>query len=201
LPLWLAVLLKKQKRLNIVPPPWLEVNALSTILDDENKHVESFSQPAPSKAVSGLQDASPPFTISSTADAYAGALPYYWLEMGELLLDAAADDVQDPDTVRRLLKDLREVRMAKMRAGVTVLAGSGAIGLRGVGNVEVGEGRTFITGVIDNLRCVLIYDFAEFNRAIGASREKDEQAIQEQEQDFDEDEDIGVQPFSDEMDL
>jgi GINS complex subunit 2 len=57
------------------------------------------------------------------------------------LLDAAPDDIVDPDTVRRLMRDLREVRMAKMRAGVAVLDGSGMVGLKGVGAMEVCEGR------------------------------------------------------------
>jgi GINS complex subunit 2 len=98
--------------------------------------------------------ASPPFLLSSTADAPDGALPYHWLELGEILLDAASDDIIEPDTVRRLLRDLREMRMAKIRAGVVVLDGSGMVGLKGVGGMEVGEGRAFISGVVDGLRWV-----------------------------------------------
>lgn len=37
-----------------------------------------------------------------------------------MLLDAASDDLVDPDQIRRLLKELREVRMAKIRSGVDV---------------------------------------------------------------------------------
>ncbi len=75
--------------------------------------------------------------------------------MGEILLDAAADDLVDPDGVRRLMRDLREVRMAKMRAGVEALEGGGGVSLKGVGAMEIGEGRGFVGGVVDGLRCVI----------------------------------------------
>lgn len=55
-------------------------------------------------------------------------------------------------------KDLREVRMAKMRSGVDVLdaaaTGGGGVALTGVGSMELGEDRGFITGVVDGLRYV-----------------------------------------------
>lgn len=75
-----------------------------------------------------------------------------------MLLDAASDDLVDPDQIRRLLKDLREVRMAKMRSGVDVLdaaaTGGGGVALTGVGAMEVGEERGFLAGVVDGLRYV-----------------------------------------------
>ena len=54
--------------------------------------------------------------------------------------------------VRRLIRDLREVRMAKLRAGVSVLEGGREVGMKGVGGIEVTEGRAFIGGVVDGLR-------------------------------------------------
>ncbi len=69
-----------------------------------------------------------------------------------MLLDAAPDDIPDPDAVRRLLRDLREVRMSKMRAGVEVLEGGREVKMNGVGAMEVAEGRAFILGVVDGLR-------------------------------------------------
>lgn len=73
-----------------------------------------------------------------------------------MLLEAASDDLVDPDQIRRLLKDLREVRMAKMRSGVDVLdaaaTGGGGVALTGVGAMEIGEERGFLAGVVDGLR-------------------------------------------------
>lgn len=58
------------------------------------------------------------------------------------------------------MRDLREVRLAKLRAGVDVLDAGGGVKMNGVGGMEVAEGRSFIAGVVDGLR------------RIGASREQ-----------------------------
>ncbi|GAB7355030.1 hypothetical protein MBLNU459_g5631t1 [Dothideomycetes sp. NU459] len=170
LPLWLALLLKRQRRANISPPAWLHPDALSAILEIEVEHDEAFS-PAPTLPpsttsasesyldVAALEPA-PPFLQSSTNAAPPDALPYHWLELSHMLLSAAPDDFDDPDTVRRLLRDLREVRMAKLRRGVRVLDAGGGVQMNGVGAMEVAECRQFIGGVIDGLR------------VIGASREQ-----------------------------
>lgn len=72
--------------------------------------------------------------------------------MGHTLLSAAGDDFDDPDTVRRLLRDLREVRMAKLRKGVRVLDAGAGVQMNGVGAMEVAECRNFVVGVVDGLR-------------------------------------------------
>lgn len=97
-----------------------------------------------------------------------------------MLLDAASDDLVDPVQIRRLLKDLREVRMAKMRSGVDVLdaaaTGGGGVALTGVGAMEVGEERGFVAGVVNGLRYVLQKkdgdDILIALRKIGASKEQ-----------------------------
>jgi len=149
LPLWLALLLKRQRRANIIPPPWLSPASLEAILRLETT-VSSFTAPPPMPP----NTTSPPFLPSATADAPPDALPYHWLELGEMLLDAATDDISEADSIRRLMRDLREVRMAKMRAGVTVLEGGREVKMNGVGGMEVSEGRAFIGGVVDELRYV-----------------------------------------------
>jgi GINS complex subunit 2 len=99
------------------------------------------------------------------------------MELGEMLLEAASDDFEDPDNVRKLLRGLREVRMAKLRSGVEVLDAGGGVKMNGVGGMEVGEGRAFVTGVIDGLRFVIRtrrrLEFGLMNgRKIAASREQ-----------------------------
>jgi GINS complex subunit 2 len=73
-----------------------------------------------------------------------------------MLLEAASDDLVDPNQTRRLLKDLREVRTAKMRKGIDVLDAAamagGGVALTGVGAMEIGEMRGLVTGVVENLR-------------------------------------------------
>jgi len=169
LPLWLALLFKRQKRANIRPPPWLSVEALTQILDFETDIRTSavLSPPPDLPAAQGVSleedaylshaslDLSPPFdTDASTVRAQADALPYHWLELGHLLLTHAADDFDDPDTTRRLLRDLREVRMSKLRKGFKVLGPGAGVKLNGVGGMEVAEIRGFVGGVVDGLRFV-----------------------------------------------
>ncbi len=55
------------------------------------------------------------------------------------------------------MRDLREVRMAKLRAGVDVLEGGREVKMNGVGGMEIAEGRAFIVGVVDGLRSVFFF--------------------------------------------
>ncbi|CAD6499942.1 BgTH12-04047 [Blumeria graminis f. sp. triticale] len=158
LPLWLALLLKRQGRANILPPPWLLAPSLQQILSYETEVSPlTFSPPPPHpypvSAYSASTDRiSPPFLPSSTVNASPDHLPYHWLELGEILLEACSEDIPDSEVVRGLLRDLREVRMAKMRSSIKELDSGGINSLRGVGSMEVAQGRAFITGVMDGLR-------------------------------------------------
>jgi len=64
-----------------------------------------------------------------------------------------------------------------MRARVKQLEGGGALSLEGVGAMEVSEGRSFIVGVMDNLR------------RLGASREAVRRENQEEDGNDDDDDD------------
>ncbi|KAF7194738.1 DNA replication complex GINS protein PSF2 [Pseudocercospora fuligena] len=166
--LWLALLLKRQKRANISPPPWLSIPALTALLDFETdeKCAGVFSPapalPAPS-GVSALpgdpylspesQEISTPFLKdSSTTRAQPDALPYHWIEISHLLLSHASDDFEDPEVVRRLVRDLREVRMSKLRRGYQALEAGAGLKVNGVGGMEVAEVRGFVGGVVDGMR-------------------------------------------------
>lgn len=172
LPLWLALLLKKQRRANIVPPAWLHPASLTEIIRLETvADPQAFSKPPPQPArgdalgfahrvnTSPLGDTdvvlAPPFLPSCIAEAPAGYLPYHWFEMAEMLLTHAGDDMPAAaGEVRGLLRDLVEVRAAKMRSSTTQLEsfGGGVINLRGVGAMELAENRGFVLGVVDGVR-------------------------------------------------
>ena len=82
--------------------------------------------------------------------------------MAELLLAHCPDSFPssaDVNTIRSLLRDIREVRQSKLRAGMKGLEGGGVVSLRGVGAMEVAVERGFVVGVVGGLR------------AVGASRE------------------------------
>lgn len=112
----------------------------------------------------GSEIVSPPFLAQSTAvdgESKESHLPYHWLELGELLLGQCPDSFGDAGVnyVRGLLRDIREVRQSKLRAGMKGLEGGGVVSLRGVGAMEVATERAFVVGVIEGLR------------KVGASRE------------------------------
>ncbi|KAL9059572.1 MAG: hypothetical protein Q9162_001077 [Coniocarpon cinnabarinum] len=166
LPLWLALLLKKQRRADIAPPPWLHPHSLQSILEQEtaeaNRYAFTNAQPLPQPEE--RKDAwdvdtsdreiqpTPPFANENTASGSAEHLPYHWLSIAQILLANASDDIVEPESVRRLLRDLREVRAAKVRAGMNVLDAGAGVRMNGVGALELGEARGFVTGVVDGLR-------------------------------------------------
>ncbi|KAH0597190.1 hypothetical protein MHUMG1_04567 [Metarhizium humberi] len=171
LPLWLALLLKKQRRANIVPPPWMHPDSLRDVIHHETKvDTKGWAPPPPPpsradslgnatriNALSGKETIlSPPFLPSCTADAPSGALPYHWFELAEMLLAHAGDDIASASEVRSLLRDLQEVRAAKMRSSTAQLESGvdGVMSLRGVGAMELAESRGFVTGVVEGVRTI-----------------------------------------------
>ena len=101
-----------------------------------------------------LEFSSPFLKDAATSRAQQDALPYHWLELAHLLLTHAADDFQEADAVRRLLRDLKEVRMSKLRKGFKVLEAGAGVKMNGVGGMEIAEVRGFVTGMVDGLRYV-----------------------------------------------
>lgn len=73
-----------------------------------------------------------------------------------MLLAHAADDIPTSSEVRSLLRDLQEVRAAKMRASTAELENGvdSVMSLRGVGAMELSESRGFVIGVLEGLRKV-----------------------------------------------
>lgn len=102
--------------------------------------------------------------------------------------------------------------MAKLRAGVGVLEGGREVNMNGVGGMEIAEGRAFIAGVVDGLRCVqiLLILFDSYrgkihwlkrnwhaNRKIGTSKELSRKEREAEERE----DDIGGGGDDDEMDM
>ena len=158
LPLWLALLLKRQRRADIVPPPWLSQEALENILQaemaDDARLTPTAPLPHPSSSSTRTSTSSaPPFQHHSTASGPASCLPYHWLSLSTLLLSPGTHtDHPDAEAARRLVRDLREVRAAKVRASVDVLEGAGGVRMDGIGALELGESRLFLTEVVNGLR-------------------------------------------------
>ncbi|TYJ55890.1 DNA replication complex GINS protein PSF2 [Cryptococcus floricola] len=93
-PIWLGLSLKKKRKCRIVPPEWLSVGKstvenLLQVLKNEKENSEGFER-----------------------------LPRRFMEISKVLLDVALDDISQATQVRSLLKDIREVRQAKIRFGL-----------------------------------------------------------------------------------
>jgi len=85
-PLWLAINLKQRKKCKIHPPSWLDVESLQETKDAE-KNEDVFTKP-PSM---------------------------HYMEIASMLIRSAPEDISKADEVRTLIKDIWDVRMAKLR--------------------------------------------------------------------------------------
>ncbi|KAK6361941.1 DNA replication protein psf2 [Orbilia blumenaviensis] len=121
-PLWLAIFLRKQKRCNIVPPDWLSVDNLERLVKEESDST-AFSQ-----------------------------MPWRWMEVAEILLDTCSEDLISPSEIALNIRSLRELRQAKIRAGLSDQMNSSYIKINNLGLMEVCEIRPWVGKVVDGLR-------------------------------------------------
>ncbi|OBT63028.1 hypothetical protein VE03_08161 [Pseudogymnoascus sp. 23342-1-I1] len=129
LPLWLALLLHRQNRATLVPPPWLTAAGLETILAAE-----------------------------LASEEFCDMLPFHWVEIAQALVSGGCLGGEEA-VVGRLVRGVREVRGGKVRGFVVAGEGEGGGvvgkgGVRGVGSVgawEVGEVRGVVAGVVGGL--------------------------------------------------
>ncbi|RDB19926.1 DNA replication complex GINS protein PSF2 [Hypsizygus marmoreus] len=112
IPIWMALNLKSKKKCHIVAPSWLNVDYLQDRLNRE------LAEPGFSE------------------------LPFRFTEISKVLLDVASDDLENPDKIRSLLKDLREARQAKSREGLKELDHSD-LNLPNLCSMEINEIRPF----------------------------------------------------------
>ncbi|KAI9492653.1 DNA replication complex GINS protein PSF2 [Zychaea mexicana] len=120
-PLWLALMLKKHHMCSILAPEWLSVDNLKKLLDDEET-VAEFSP-----------------------------LPFHYMEISMMLLESAPEDVPNSEQIRRYLKDLRETRQSKARAGLAVLDDR-YLGMNNLSLMEINEIRPFFSRAFLEMR-------------------------------------------------
>lgn len=103
-----------------------------------------------------------------------------------MLLAHAGDDVPSASEVRSLLRDLQEVRGAKMRASTAQLEGGvdGVMSLRGVGAMELSENRAFVTAVVEGVR--------KLGASAEATRREEEEERGGADGEDDDDDDMGL---------
>ncbi|VEU20961.1 DEKNAAC101906 [Brettanomyces naardenensis] len=122
-PVWIALILKKQDRCNVVIPDWLSVSFLKQRYDEEVNQPNNFSE-----------------------------LPWHWLPIAKMLLEKCSDDFIDAThEVRSTLQDLREIRQLKARKGIKEL-NEVYLQLDGLSLMEINEIRPFIIESMNQLR-------------------------------------------------
>ncbi|KAL8280044.1 hypothetical protein RQP46_007625 [Phenoliferia psychrophenolica] len=132
-PLWLAIHLKKKRKCHIDPPAWLSVTALEETLRAE------------------------------LTDGAFSPVPHDYLEVSKVLLEIASDDIPTPDTIRLLLKSIREARQSKIRLGLAALNPS-HLQMPHASSLELNELRGFFT--IAHKRLVMLDPERELHQAI-----------------------------------
>ncbi|XP_046840661.1 DNA replication complex GINS protein PSF2-like [Xenia sp. Carnegie-2017] len=128
-PLWMAINLKCRKKCRIVAPDWMNVEQLRE-KRDEAKEMEYFTK-MPNEC---------------------------YLEMTSLLLNSARDDIPHANEVQNLVKDIWEIRMAKMRKSMNIMVQEKETHARldNLTRMEINTVRPFLTSSLNHmhkLRC------------------------------------------------
>lgn len=121
-PVWLAVILRKQNKVTVSPPRWLNEKYLA------NKYQEEVNYPAK-----------------------FSALPKTWLETAKVFLKHFQQDlIDDGDVILKYIQDLREIRLVKLRKGLRNV-NEVNLSFNDLSLMEINEFRPFISEVMGNL--------------------------------------------------
>ncbi|THH12399.1 hypothetical protein EW145_g61 [Phellinidium pouzarii] len=130
-PLWIAVNLKLKRKCNVVPPGWLNVGASSAHSDDINDENGLIVD------TEFLQDKLSMETDPRLQNEFVG-FPFRYAEIAKVLLDVASDNLDQPDKLRTLLKDIRETRQSKIRDNLERLDYR-SLQMKGICAMEINE--------------------------------------------------------------
>ncbi|GMM36801.1 DNA replication protein [Saccharomycopsis crataegensis] len=122
IPIWLAIILRKQNKITVPPPEWLNENYLANKYQEEVTNQTAFTQ-----------------------------LPNNWLEVSKIFLKHFVQDLIDnEDVLLKLIQDLKEIRLVKLRKGLNNLNEIN-LGFNDLSLMEINEFRPFISRVMGNL--------------------------------------------------
>lgn len=148
-PIWLAILLKKQNKCNIVTPDWLTVPFLKSKYAEEQRRKDRVTQ-----------------------------LPWHWIPISKILLDICPDDfVDSPHELRSLIQDLREIRMLKTRQGFAMIDDE-YLELTGLSLLEINEIRPFLIQSMNTLRELKKVSLSDDEEEEEENREENEEQAQ-----------------------
>lgn len=121
-PLWFALILKRQNKCSLVPPDWLNLKSLQDFYQYEVNELTSFAK-----------------------------LPNNWLELSKLIFEYASDDINDEVyKLKSLVQDLKEIRMIKVQKGLELINES-HLQLDNLSLLEINEIRPFVVEIMGKL--------------------------------------------------
>lgn len=128
IPLWFAIHLRQQQKCRIVPPQWMDISLLED-LKEEEKRSRNFTK-MPSE--------------------------HYMVE-AKLVLNTAPEDVPQSDEIKTLIKDIWDIRCAKLRTTMDMfIKGEGElVKLDNITIVELNTVRPFLPHAMDMLTRIL----------------------------------------------
>lgn len=124
IPLWMAINLKQRQKVRIRPPEWMDVEKLQ---EKKQEEMDSrFFTEMPSK---------------------------HYMEVTQLLLKYATDDIPHADETRTLIKDIWDLRISKLRSSIDTFVKSDATHakLNHLTLIELNTVRPFLTKSLDQL--------------------------------------------------
>eukprot|EP00033_Pygsuia_biforma_P002970 GCRY01003271.1.p1 GENE.GCRY01003271.1~~GCRY01003271.1.p1 ORF type:complete len:229 (+),score=8.25 GCRY01003271.1:122-808(+) len=120
-PMWIAFQLKKQGRCSIIPPNWLSVDYLETVLEADKNNKGLFQN-----------------------------LPFHYIEISHLFLSYAQDDLNNHTRIFALIEDIMAVRKAKLRNGLLTLNEEApAVMLNNLSRMELNLTRPFLVKTLE----------------------------------------------------
>ncbi|XP_077967143.1 DNA replication complex GINS protein PSF2-like isoform X2 [Styela clava] len=124
-PIWLAINLKQRNECQIQRPTWMELATLETMKEDESNS-ELFT-PLPSP---------------------------YFQEISHILLNQATDNIPHADGIRTIIKDILDIRVAKLRSSIDKFVKLKATyaKLDNLSQMEINTVRAFLTTALDHMR-------------------------------------------------
>lgn len=119
-PIWLAISLKQKGMCTIVAPQWMNIKELEKIANNER------------------------------TQKLLGMLPFHYMEIAHLLLAYARDDIESPDQVAVLLQDIENIRMDRIKSGISSVAAT------------VSKNQSVILANLNNSSAMEIYSIKRF---------------------------------------
>eukprot|EP00040_Diaphanoeca_grandis_P019856 m.105176 g.105176 ORF g.105176 m.105176 type:complete len:190 (+) comp27626_c0_seq1:78-647(+) len=118
-PIWLAVTLRNRQKCIVNAPEWMSKESLLEKRDEEKESV------------------------------FFTRMPDHYQEVAAMLLECAAADVRDSESVRGLLADVHDIRYSKMRKGLSDMKDSEAVKLNNLSLMEISSIRPFFVESMD----------------------------------------------------